>query len=406
MEPFYQSPDADFCLYKGDSANVDTMGEQKFDMIFADPPYSLSKGKGICINGTWKSFEKGEWDRAIPLEKINEFNKRWLSECRRILKDDGTIWVCGSYHNIFSVATCLVELGYKILNIIVWQKSNPKPTLSTQYFDFSAEYIVWARKTTSKPHYFNCDLMMQLNGGRRMQDVWHIPIVAQWEMKWGKHPTQKPLRLLYRIILASTKTGDRIFDPFAGSCTTGIAANLLDRKFVGVDLSEQYLNVGKSRKEAILDRHTAERLLKQMSENPEEEMVMVNHASKETRRLMIEKGLCYLRAGDSKGSLLVTPGFERMQYVLLHTNGECCQMFRLKSKGTFKIWTKDTLIKYGFMPEHAPYYIILQFDNTKILEFGKAPNLKQRAYTYTAKIRPLSDFTGYDGFTMVKNDMI
>jgi len=394
MTPLYQTENKEFTLYHGDTMEFIGYIGKKVDMIFADPPYFLSKNISTCINGTWKSFEKGEWDRVTSLENINAFNKKWLSECRNVLKEDGTIFVTGTYHNIFSVATCMVELGYKILNIIVWQKSDAKPTLSRNYFNFTTEYIVWARKNEKVSHYFNCDLMEQLNGGARMSDVWRIPFLASWELKCGKHPTQKPLRLLYRIILSSTREGDTILDPFAGSCTTGIAANLLDRKFIGIDQSLDYLMYGVRRKQEIEDSQTAELIKKKMSENPEEVMVMVNHCRKGLKEKMIETGICYLRAGDSKGSLCVTPGFERMQYVLLHTGGEDCQLFKLKSKGHFQIWTKETLEKYGFAPSHAPYYIVLHFDNKKPIEVRKMPNLNESINTFVAKIRPLSDFIG------------
>lgn len=394
MTPLYQTENKEFTLYHGDTMELIGNIAQKVDMIFADPPYFLSRNISTCINGTWKSFEKGEWDRVTSLENINAFNKKWLSECRNVLKEDGTIFVTGTYHNIFSVATCMVELGYKILNIIVWQKSDAKPTLSRNYFNFTTEYIVWARKNEKVSHYFNCDLMEQLNGGARMSDVWRIPILASWELKCGKHPTQKPLRLLYRIILSSTREGDIILDPFAGSCTTGIAASLLERKFIGIDQSLDYLKYGICRKQEIENSQTAELFKKKMSENPEEVMVMVNHCRKVLKEKMIEAGICYLRAGDTKGSLCVTPGFERMQYVLLHTGGEDCKLFKLKSKGHFQIWTKETLEKYGFTPSHAPYYIVLHFDNTKPIEVRKKPNLKESIYTFVAKIRPLSDFIG------------
>lgn len=236
--------------------------------------------------------------------------------------------------------------------------------------------------------------MEQLNGGTRMSDVWRIPFLSPWEMKCGRHPTQKPLRLLYRIILSSTHIGDTILDPFAGSCTTGIAANLLERKFIGIDQSLDYLMYGIRRKQEIENPVTAERIRKKMSENPEEVMVMVNHSRKDLKKKMTETGICYLRAGDSKGSLCVTPGFERMQYVLLHTKGEDCQLFKLKSKGHFQIWTKETLEKYGFSPSHAPYYIVLLFDNSKPIEIKKMPKIKEYANTFVAKIRPLSDFIG------------
>lgn len=394
MESYFRSNDHQFELFQGDATECLKNMSTQFDMIFADPPYFLSRGYSSKINGEWKSFEKGEWDRVTTLENINEFNRRWLSACRNVLKNDGTIWVSGTYHNIFSVATCLVELGFKVLNIIVWQKSDAKPTLSRNYFNFTTEYLVWARKSEKVTHYFNCDLMEQLNGGARMGDVWRIPFVASWEMKQGKHPTQKPLRLLYRIILSSMREGETILDPFAGSCTTGIAANLLGRKFVGIDQSKEFLDYAIKRKHEIEDESVADVMLKKMSENPEEVMVMVNHARPDLYRKMIETGICYLRAGDSKGSLLVTPGFERLQYVLLHTNGENCQLFKLKNRGHFQIWTRETLQKYGFDPRSASYYVVLHFDASKSISIKKCPNLNENKYTFKAKIRPLSDFMG------------
>lgn len=394
MVPFYQAKNEEFTLYYGDSRELIENIDKKVDMIFADPPYFLSKNISAYINGNWKSFEKGEWDRATSQESINDFNKKWLSACRNVLKEDGTIFVTGTYHNIFSVATCMIELRYKILNIIVWQKSDAKPTLSRNYFNFTTEYIVWARKNDKVTHFFNCDLMEQLNGGARMSDVWRIPFLSSWELKCGKHPTQKPLRLLYRIILASTHEEDTILDPFAGSCTTGIAANLLNRKFIGIDQDINYLSYGIRRKNEIEDVKTADTIRKKMSENPEEVMVMVNHCRKGLKEKMIETGICYLRAGDSKGSLCITPGFERMQYVLLHTGGKDSQLFKLKSKGHFQIWTKETLEKYGFEPSHAPYYIVLHFDNTKPMQIKRMPNLKECTNTFVAKIKPLSDFIG------------
>lgn len=394
MNAYFSSDEKDFVLFQGDSMRVLSNIGQQVDMIFADPPYFLSKNVSRCINGTWKSFEKGEWDRVTTFNKINDFNKLWLLECRKVLKSNGTIFVTGTYHNIFSVASCMMELGYKILNVICWQKTDAKPTLSRNYFDFTSEYIVWARKDEHHSHYFNCDLMEQLNGGKRMTDVWRIPFLSSWELKCGKHPTQKPLRLLYRIILASTHECDTILDPFAGSCTTGIAANLLNRKFIGIDQSTEYLDYGIRRICEIEDPIKREQILRKISENPEEEMVMVNHCRKELRAKMIETGICYLRAGDSKGSLCITPGFERLSYVLLHTNGEDCQLFKLKSRGHFNIWTKETLEKYGFHPSHAPYYIVLLFDNTKPITIRKKTLLKEAGNTYVAKLRPLCDFMG------------
>lgn len=392
MALYYEN--RDFKLYQGDSFRLLEEWDEKADMIFADPPYFLSKGFTMRSKGRVKCFDKGEWDKERPLSEINDFNMKWLAACRERLKENGTIWVSGTYHNIYSVANCMVELGYKILNIIVWNKPDAPLTLSDYHFNFSAEYIIWARRSKEKRHYYNIDLMKQINGGKRMSDVWNIPTTGLWEKTCGKHPTQKPLRLLYRIILASTQEGDLILDPFAGSCTTGIAANLLGRSFIGYDQSEEFLSLGVARRREIDNPINADKLLRKMSETPEDVMVMINHARRDLKAKMIETGICYLRAGDSQGSLCVTPGFERMQYVLLHTAGDDVKMFRLKSKGQFQIWTKETLEKHGFHPEHAPYYVVLLFDNTKEIPFSRKINVKERINTYRARIRPLSDFIG------------
>ena len=392
---YYEHPNKDFKLIKGDT--IDELANIKglFDVIFADPPYFLSGGTKTYVGNKLVIVNKGDWDTIRPDEEKDEFNLKWLSLCREHLKDNGTIWVSGTFHNIYSVARCLTRLGYKILNVITWQKTDPAPSKTGTRFNFASEYIIWAAKSHESKYYLNFKAMTILNGGKQMPDVWRLPSASAWEKKCGKHPTQKPLRLLYRIILATTQEGDSILDPFAGSCTTGIAANLLGRKFVGIDMSEEYLQLGIRRKEEISNQITAEKFLNRMRENPEEVTVLVNHVRKETRELMIEKGICYLRAGDSDGSLQVKPGFERMRYVLLHTNGENAQLFHIKKgkEGSFSIWTKETLEKYGFHPQHAAYYIVIPFVNTP-KEFKRLPNLKQQLNTYLAKVRPLSDFIG------------
>lgn len=392
MEQYYN--DNGFLLYHGDTVEILESLNRKVDMIFADPPYFLSKGFTMRAKGRVKCFDKGNWDKVRTLEEINQFNMSWLSKCRNILKDNGTIWVSGTYHNISSVSNCLMELGYKILNIIVWNKPDAPLTLSDSHFNFSAEYIIWARKYKDKRHFYNIELMKYINGGKRMSDVWNLPTTGLWEKTCGKHPTQKPLRLMYRIIMSSTQSGETILDPFAGSCTTGIAANLLGRTFIGIDQDARFLDLGIKRKTEISDVETANKIFRKMTENPSDVMVIVNHARKELKEKMIETGICYLRAGDSKGSLCVTPGFERMQYVLLHTGGEDVRLFKLKKKGCFQIWTKETLEKYGFNPEHATYYIVIQFDNKDEMPLSKTVNIKERINTYRARLRPLSDFVG------------
>lgn len=384
----------DFKVLHGDCIELlHKIPDKSCNAIFADPPYFLSNG-GISVNsGKVVCVDKGDWDKGGTPEHIYNFNKQWLSLCREKLTDNGSIWISGTYHNIFAVANCLTELGYKILNVITWQKSDPPPNLSCRYFNFSTEYVIWARKSEKVPHVFNYEVMKRMNGEKQMTDVWKIPAVGKWEKTCGKHPTQKPLRLLYRIILACTKEGDTILDPFAGSCTTGIAANLLGRNFIGIDKEKEYLDLGNRRRAEIEDPSIAQKMLKKMSENPEEVMVLINHARTELRKMMIEKGICYLRAGESRGSVLVMPGFERMKYVLLHTDGDECQLFQLKKTGVFQIWTKETLEKEGFSPEHAAYYIVLKFDN-KPIDFVNLLDIKQIPNIHNAKIRPLSDFIG------------
>ncbi len=383
----------DFTILLGDCMqHIAMLPDNSIDAIFADPPYFLSNGGISCKNGRMVCVDKGDWDKGGTPEYMYEFNRRWLELCRPKLKDNGTIWVSGTYHNIFIVQRCLKELGYKILNYITWQKSDPAPNISCRYFTFSTELIIWARKSEKKPHKFNYEAMKRINGEKQMTDVWRIPAVGLWEKTCGKHPTQKTLKLLYRIILASTDKGDTVLDPFAGSSTTGIAANLLGRNFIGIEQEKEFVDLSLRRRTELENPVIAAKLRRKMSELANEAMVLVNHASEEKRRLMIEKGICYLRAGNSKGSLQITYGFERMKYVLLHTNGANCQIFRLKKEGTFQIWAKETLEKYGFSPEHAPYYIVIQFDNSAPIAFDKMVDVCQKLNTYTAKISPLSDF--------------
>lgn len=256
ITPFYKSPDRNFTLLKGDCIELLNSFEFKFDMIFADPPYHLSND-GISVqSGRMVSVNKGIWDKSHGIDADYNFDKEWLSACRNKLKDNGTIWVSGTYHNIFSIARCLTELNFKILNCITWVKTNPPPNLSCRYFTHSAEYILWARKDAKTPHYYNYELMKEINGGTQMRDVWNLPAIAKWEKSCGKHPTQKPLSILSRIILASTEKGAWILDPFTGSSTTGIAANLLDRRFLGIDQDEKFLQISKNRKEEIIDAST------------------------------------------------------------------------------------------------------------------------------------------------------
>lgn len=245
---YFKSSDKAFTLLQGDCIELLNQFDFKFDMIFADPPYFLSND-GISVqSGKMVSVNKGDWDKSQGFDKDNEFNHKWLKACQNHLTDNGTIWISGTFHNIFSVAQMLTELGFKILNCITWAKTNPPPNLSCRYFTHSTEFIIWARKSKKSSHYYNYELMKEINGGKQMKDVWSIPAIAPWEKSCGKHPTQKPLALLTRIILASTQKNAWILDPFTGSSTTGIAANLVNRRFLGIDREAEFLTISKNRK--------------------------------------------------------------------------------------------------------------------------------------------------------------
>lgn len=253
LSSYYKSPNRDFTLLKGDCMELLPMFDFKFDMIFADPPYFLSND-GISVqSGKIVSVNKGKWDKGGTLESINQFNLQWIKSCRDKLKDNGTIWISGTYHNIFSVATALQQLGFRILNVITWAKTNPPPNISCRFFTYSTEFVIWARKHKAKPHYYNYELMKNINGGKQMTDVWYLPAIARWEKSCGKHPTQKPLSLLTRIILASTEPNAWVLDPFSGSSTTGIAASLAGRRYLGIEKEDDYLLMGKNRREEIND---------------------------------------------------------------------------------------------------------------------------------------------------------
>lgn len=251
LKSFYKSPDRSFTIINGDTFDVLKQFDFKFDMIFADPPYFLSNGGMSYQSGKVVCVDKGEWDKCGNFETILDFNRKWLTLCREKLKSSGSIWISGTYHNIFAIAQALNELGFKILNVITWEKTNPPPNISCRFFKYSTEFIIWARKSHKVAHKFNYELMKKINNNHQMTDVWRLPAISPWEKTNGKHPTQKPLALLTRIILASTEKQDWILDPFAGSSTTGIAANLCKRRFLGIEKEVEYNEMSKKRRQDL-----------------------------------------------------------------------------------------------------------------------------------------------------------
>ncbi len=246
---FYKSSDT--YLVHGDCLRVlPALRRELFNIVFADPPYFLSNGGTTCQAGKQVSVNKGSWDTGMSFKDKHAFNRAWIKECKRLLKPDGSLWISGTLHNIYSVGVALEQEGFKILNNITWQKKNPPPNLGCRCFTHSTETILWAKPANGK-QYFNYALMKEINGNKQMKDVWVGSLTPQSEKSEGKHPTQKPEYLLERIILASTREGDVVLDPFVGSGTTSVVAKKLGRLSFGIDTESAYLDIAVRRLERI-----------------------------------------------------------------------------------------------------------------------------------------------------------
>lgn len=223
------------------------MPAESIDLIFADPPYFLSTENGItCQGGKMVSVSKGEWDKSKSIKDIHSFNRKWIQKCFRLLKDTGSIFISGTFHNIYSIGMALQQEGFIIVNNITWQKINPPPNLACKCFTHSTETVIWAVKNKKK-YTFNYTLMKEINGGKQMKDVWTGPLTPKREKSFGKHPTQKPEYLLERIILAASNNGDTVLDPFCGSGTTGVVALRNNRNFIGIDNNQEYIELSERR---------------------------------------------------------------------------------------------------------------------------------------------------------------
>lgn len=270
---FWQSKERGISLYKGDSLIlleriVDRYPKGAFDLIFADPPYFLSNGGITCHAGRMVSVNKGDWDRLTSVDEMHEFNRSWLKLCQAALKPNGTLFVSGTSHVIHSVGFAMQQLGFKLLNDIVWLKPNPPPNLSCRYFTHATETIIWAAKNAQSKHCFNYHAMRDEAGGKQMKSVWddvrwddsdaqvllQIYPPGREEKVYGKHPTQKPLALLERIVLAASNEADFVFDPFLGSGTTAIAAMRHRRRCIGCELDPDYISVAVKRLESEIAR--------------------------------------------------------------------------------------------------------------------------------------------------------
>lgn len=197
------------------------------------------------------SVNKGEWDKSLSIQDKHNFNKKWIKECYRVLKDNGTIWISGTLHNIYSIGMALEEEGFKIINNITWQKLIHHLTWHAKHSHILLKQYYGLKGFKENKYTFNYDLMKELNNNKQMKDVWTTSLTKPSEKKQGKHPTQKPLEILDRIILASTNENDLILDPFCGSSTTGIAASKLNRKYIGIDNNKEYLDLSIRRFEEL-----------------------------------------------------------------------------------------------------------------------------------------------------------
>lgn len=259
MRADYESPA--YALYTGDCLEVmASMPEASVDLVFADPPYNLSNNGMSCQNGRMVSVNKGRWDKSKGFEGDVDFHEAWILACKRVMKPDASLWVSGTYHSIYICGFLLQKHRFKLLNDIAWFKPNASPNLSCRYFTASHETLLWARLSEKSRHTFNYTAMKLgefpedpiKKPSKQMRSVWSIPSTPKSEKTHGRHPTQKPERLLERVIMASSSPGDLVLDPFAGSATTGVAAINLGRRFAGIETEPTYTQWAADRlKEAV-----------------------------------------------------------------------------------------------------------------------------------------------------------
>jgi modification methylase len=269
------------------------LADKSVDLVFADPPYNLQLGGDLHRPDNSKvDAVDDHWDQFASFEAYDTFTRAWLKECRRVLKDDGTIWVIGSYHNIFRVGVAVQDLGFWMLNDVVWRKTNPMPNFKGTRFANAHETLIWAAKSRGQKRYtFNYDALKTANDDIQMRSDWTIPLCTGEERVRGEdglkaHPTQKPEALLHRVLLASTKPGDIVLDPFFGVGTTGAAAKRLGRRFIGIEREEAYVAAARQRISEVVP--TAPELLGVMGSKKDEPRIPFGQ--------VLEAGL--LRPGD------------------------------------------------------------------------------------------------------------
>lgn len=304
------------------------------DMVFADPPYNLQLGGDLHRpNNTKVDAVDDDWDQFESLKAYDKFTKDWLKEAHRLLKPDGTIWVIGSYHNIFRLGYILQDLGFWILNDVIWRKSNPMPNFRGRRFTNAHETLIWAAKSKDSKYRFNYEAMKALNEDLQMRSDWYLPLCTGGERLKDEngdkaHPTQKPEALLYRVLLSSTQKGDKVLDPFFGTGTTGAVAKKLGRSYIGIERDKTYAAHAKKRISEI---------------KPLEENMVEIKAKREEMRIpfgwLIEHGL--LKPGT------VLTDSKRLHHAKVHADGSVVAQNRIET-------VKGSIHKVGAALQDAP----------------------------------------------------
>ena len=246
--PAFVNPEGTVTLYHDDClAVLARLPAESVDVVFADPPYFLS-GKGTtCRGGKRAPVSKGGWDAPSTVVEMHAFNRAWLAACKRVLKPNGTLWACGTQHNIHSCGFALQELAFKLLNDITWEKTAPPPNLACRTFTHATETLVWASRDSKARHHYDYPAMKRENGGKQMKSVWHFDRPRGNELEHGAYPTQKPIALLRRVLRASLRYGGTVLDPFMGSGTAGVVTRSMGGVYIGIDQSEAAVALARRR---------------------------------------------------------------------------------------------------------------------------------------------------------------
>ncbi|MEZ5813457.1 MAG: site-specific DNA-methyltransferase [Alphaproteobacteria bacterium] len=319
----------------GDCVKImQSLPKESVDLVFADPPYNLQLGGDLHRpNNSKVDAVDNDWDQYESLQHYDEFTREWLGAAREVLKPDGSIWVIGSYHNIFRLGYILQDMGFWILNDVIWRKSNPMPNFRGRRFTNAHETLIWAGKSKDSKYTFNYEIMKNLNEDIQMRSDWYLPLCTGAERLKGEdgkkaHPTQKPESLLYRVLLSSTKKGDTVLDPFFGTGTTGAVAKALGRRFIGLEREQEYANHAQKRIDGI----------QAMDEN-----VLNIQTKREKPRVpfgtLVERGLL------KPGAILTD--VKKRHSVKVHADGSVIAMNRIES-------IKGSIHKVGAAVQDAP----------------------------------------------------